>query len=118
MDVYRAGKELWHLMTSSPPALATRYGPGSWVLITGGSEGIGLEFARIFARSKFNIIIISRSQEKLSFAKSRLEFEFPEISILTISQDFSLDMSYDDYATMLQQVADLDVSVLINNVGI
>jgi 17beta-estradiol 17-dehydrogenase / very-long-chain 3-oxoacyl-CoA reductase len=45
-----------------------RYGAGSWVLVTGGSEGIGYEYAREFAARSFNIILVSRSLEKLTAA--------------------------------------------------
>ena len=42
-----------------------KYGKGSWALITGGTDGIGLGFAQVLARSGFNLVLISRSQDKL-----------------------------------------------------
>ena len=44
-----------------PFDFAERYGSGSWVLVTGGSEGIGYEYARAFASRNFNIVLVSRS---------------------------------------------------------
>jgi len=42
-----------------------RYGKGSWVVVSGGSDGIGLGFAHRFASFGFNIILISRNESKL-----------------------------------------------------
>jgi 17beta-estradiol 17-dehydrogenase / very-long-chain 3-oxoacyl-CoA reductase len=56
--------------------LAERYGQGSWVLVTGASEGtfsyesgIGREFALEFAREGFNILILARTESKLQKVK-------------------------------------------------
>ena len=35
------------------------------VLITGASSGIGLEFAKIFAKKGDNVILVARNEEKL-----------------------------------------------------
>jgi NADPH:quinone reductase-like Zn-dependent oxidoreductase len=40
-----------------------------WALVTGGSEGIGKSFAQDLAKSGFNILLVSRSEEKLEKAK-------------------------------------------------
>ncbi|MBT3069252.1 SDR family NAD(P)-dependent oxidoreductase, partial [Rhodoferax sp. U11-2br] len=45
--------------------LAERYGPGSWALITGASDGLGKAFAQELARHGFNLILVSRTQSKL-----------------------------------------------------
>ena len=52
--------------------LTQRYGRGSWALITGGSDGIGLEMAKELARKQFNIVIIARNEEKLKKAENVL----------------------------------------------
>lgn len=44
--------------------LLKRYG-GGWALVTGGSEGIGFAIAEELAKDGFNIILVSRSKEKL-----------------------------------------------------
>ena len=36
-------------------------GKGSWALITGGSDGIGLEMCRNLANQGFNILMVSRN---------------------------------------------------------
>ena len=45
--------------------LVDRYGKGSWALVTGGTDGIGLEMAKELARLGFNIINVARNSEKL-----------------------------------------------------
>ena len=42
------------------------------VLITGGSKGIGEEYAKLFARDGFNVILIARSKEELERVKQEL----------------------------------------------
>ena len=37
-------------------------GAGSWALVTGGSDGIGLEMCRNLADQGFNILMVSRNQ--------------------------------------------------------
>lgn len=41
--------------------LAGRYGKGSWAVITGGSDGIGLAMGKELASRGFNIVIVARS---------------------------------------------------------
>jgi short-subunit dehydrogenase len=48
-----------------PLPFGERYGKKSWVVITGSSDGIGLEFANQFASRGFNIVMIARNQERL-----------------------------------------------------
>ena len=45
--------------------LTERYGRGSWAIITGASDGIGLEMAKELARKSFNIVLIARNPTKL-----------------------------------------------------
>lgn len=46
--------------------LSMRYGKRSWALITGGSDGIGLEMGKELARKGFNIVLVARNAESLS----------------------------------------------------
>ena len=57
-----------HLRTTNH--LVERYGKGSWAMITGGSDGIGLEMAKELVRLGFNIVIIGRNPEKLKQAST------------------------------------------------
>jgi NADPH:quinone reductase-like Zn-dependent oxidoreductase len=48
-----------------PLDLQERYGDGSWVVVTGGTSGIGSAFALAFASRGFNIVIIARNNDKI-----------------------------------------------------
>ena len=45
---------------SSRPAhhLSSRYGQGTWVVITGGAEDVSKEFAKRFAAQGFNLVMV------------------------------------------------------------
>ena len=45
--------------------LKKRYGPASWVIVTGGSDGIGAEYAEQMAGEGFNLVLIGKVAEKL-----------------------------------------------------
>ena len=57
---------------TKPYDLLARYGAGTWVAITGGSDGIGFAFAKEFARRGFNIVLIARTQSKLEASAKSL----------------------------------------------
>lgn len=56
----------------------------SWVLITGGSKGIGFSLAESFARRKYNIILVARNQLQLEVSKLKLASAFPvQVEVLS-----------------------------------
>ncbi len=84
-------------------------------LITGASYGIGYEFARILAETGYNLILVSRSEEKLTKVKDELEKNEIEITIIP------LDLSRSDSAEILYNRCkknNLNVDILINNAGV
>lgn len=101
--------------------LSLIYGKGSFALITGGSEGIGEEFAMQFAKRGFNLILVSRSLEKLAQAKAKIQKEVKGCVIHTVSFDFATLHKMEDFDFSKAWGLDLraiDISVLVNNVGI
>ncbi|KAK3565782.1 hypothetical protein QTP86_015047 [Hemibagrus guttatus] len=87
---------------------------GKWAVITGGSEGIGKAYAEEFARLGLNLVIISRSKEKLVRAARDIEVKTNR-KVMVISTDFTKD---DIYKSIKENIQDLDIAVLVNNVGI
>ena len=73
---------------TAPINLSEKYGPGSWALITGGSDGIGLAFTRKFAKAGFNIVIIARTLSKLERVAEGIRSEFG-VQVRVIAADFS-----------------------------
>ena len=60
---------------------------GKVVLITGGSKGIGLACARMFAEEGAQVAIASRSQDNLETAQLQLSKE--GIKVIIVQADFS-----------------------------
>jgi short-subunit dehydrogenase len=84
-------------------------------LITGASSGIGLEFAKVFAREGHNLVLIARSEETLTALKSKLEEEYG-IEVKIIVQD----LKYYNAPTLIYDETKrsrINVNILINNAG-
>ena len=68
-------------------------------LITGASCGIGLEFAKIFAKNGHNLILVARSKDKLEKLKSALEKKYSIKAVVHVSDltsESELDKLYED----------------------
>ncbi|KAF3482852.1 estradiol 17-beta-dehydrogenase 12 [Arthroderma uncinatum] len=94
------------------------FGPkGSWALVTGASDGIGKEYAHQLARAGFNIFLVSRSADKLAAVAGDICEKNATVQTKTFAMDFSHNDD-DDYEKLKKMVKGLDISVLINNVGL
>jgi len=84
--------------------------------VTGSTDGIGLGYARQFAKRKLNLVLISRSDEKLQKTAEELRTAH-KIEVKTIVADFS---STDEaiYTNIANEIKGLDIGILVNNVGI
>ncbi|EGC36363.1 hypothetical protein DICPUDRAFT_31983 [Dictyostelium purpureum] len=89
---------------------------GSWVVVTGATDGIGKAYCHQFAKKGLKICLVSRSQEKLDSVASEIEKKY-QVKTKVISFDFDTP---DDtkYQALFKQLSDLDIGVLVNNVGI
>ncbi len=84
-------------------------------LITGASSGIGLEFAKIFAAQKNNLVLIARSANKLNELADTLRKQY-DIVVHIIAADLSkMDEVQQVYDTCKKE--DIAVDYLINNAG-
>jgi len=90
---------------------------GSWAVVTGATDGIGKAMAFELARKDINIVLISRSKDKLDATAKELKDDYPDIEVKVLAIDFG---KFDEIAreTVKKFISDLDVGVLINNVGI
>lgn len=91
-------------------------GVAKTVLLTGGSSGIGYELARLFARDGYDLLLISRKQEKLEDAASRLRDEFRERKIDTLCIDLARETAAAEVYSHCVK-AGRKVDVLVNNAG-
>lgn len=97
----------------------SKYGkPGSWVVITGASDGLGKEYATQLAAKGYNLVLVSRTQSKLDALAKEIEDKYSSknIQTKTLAMDFSKDDEL-DYKRLEELVAGLDIAILINNVG-
>lgn len=86
------------------------YGP--WALIAGGSEGIGLAYARLLAAQGINLILLGRRESALHSARESLAETGVEIDT------HSVDLSRELDSTFFQAIADTkEVGLLIYNAG-
>jgi len=95
--------------------LAERYGPGSWALVTGASDGLGKAFAQELAQYRFHLLLVSRTQEKLSHLQA--ELERLGVQVRTVCADLS-DASEQTYSRIAAAAQDVDLSIVINCVGV
>ena len=85
------------------------------VLITGASGGLGLEFAKIYAEKKCDLVLVARSAGKLLSLKNQFETEYG-IKVYVCAVDLSVpDAALEVFNCTLEQ--GLTVDVLINNAG-
>lgn len=91
----------------------------SWVLVTGATDGIGREYCRQFAKLGFNIILVSRSKEKLAAVEIELKLINPYIKTGIIEFDFIKNTSIIEYQQSFENLqVNYDISILVNNIGI
>ncbi|MCZ6783943.1 MAG: SDR family oxidoreductase [Proteobacteria bacterium] len=91
--------------------LLERY--GEWGLVTGASAGIGAEFARALARDGMSLVLVARREERLRELADQIEKEH---SVAT--RVVAVDLAEADGADRVAEaVADLEISVLVNNAG-
>jgi short-subunit dehydrogenase len=84
-------------------------------LITGSSNGIGLELAKVHASKGGNLVLVARNKAKLDELKVELERQY-KITVYTIGKDLSLPHAaqevYDEIKS--QQI---QIDYLVNNAG-
>lgn len=97
--------------------LLKRYGEGSWVLVTGGTAGLGKAFCFAFAARGFNVCLIARNPEKIKTVCHEIKEKHPNIEIKSVVADFTEYSNEKLYDNIMEQIDSLDISVLVNNVG-
>lgn len=83
------------------------------VLITGGSSGIGEEFAYQFAKKKKNIILVARNEERLKEIKKDIEGKY-KVKCKYIISDLSKPTEINK---LIKNIEKEDIEILVNNAG-
>lgn len=87
-----------------------------YTIITGGSEGIGLELAKLFARDKHNLLLVARNKDCLNKVKADIEKKY-KVEVIVCDLDLALDTSCGKLIEFVDE-NNYIVDNLINNAGI
>lgn len=85
-------------------------------VVTGATDGIGKAMAVELARKGCNVLLVSRSADKLKTCASEIAAMYPKVSVDYEAIDFS---NFDNASRkrLADKVDKLEVGVLVNNVG-
>jgi short-subunit dehydrogenase len=86
----------------------------NYALVTGATEGIGYELARLFAKDGYNLIIVARHNDELQ--NKAAEFRQLGVEVIAIAKDL---FKREEAFALCEEVAskNLIVDVLVNNAG-
>ncbi|XP_034472217.1 inactive hydroxysteroid dehydrogenase-like protein 1 isoform X1 [Drosophila innubila] len=87
---------------------------GKWAVITGATDGIGKEYARELARQGLNLVLVSRTKEKLIAVTNEIESEY-KVKTKWIAVDFA--KGREAYEQVEKELAGIEIGILVNNVG-
>jgi len=87
----------------------------NFALITGATSGIGYELAKLFAKDKYNLIIVARHQAELESKAAEFRTQYG-IEVITIAKDLS---KREEALALCEEIENrgLQVDVLVNNAG-
>ncbi|XP_075796445.1 inactive hydroxysteroid dehydrogenase-like protein 1 isoform X2 [Pelodiscus sinensis] len=88
---------------------------GRWAIVTGSTAGIGQAYAEELASHGLNIILISRSKEKLETVTKEIA-ETYNVETAIIVADFSKGREV--YSSIKEALRDKDIGILVNSVGV
>ncbi|XP_073479096.1 very-long-chain 3-oxoacyl-CoA reductase-like [Aquarana catesbeiana] len=87
---------------------------GGWAVVTGATDGIGKSYAKELAKMGFNVVLISRTLEKLKNVAAEIEKQ-SGCKAKIIQADFTGGAEI--YPNIEEGLKDLDIGILVNNVG-
>ena len=86
-----------------------------WALVTGGSSGMGLEYARQLAEIGCNLLLVSNQEEELQKAAEELK-QGKSIQVKAYYQNLATETAADELLAYCQS-ENLQIDILINNAG-
>lgn len=85
-----------------------------YTCITGASSGIGLEAAKLFAKSGSNLILVARRKERLEKVKEELSMSFPAIDVVVRVSDLT---ETKNVVQLYEDLKGYHIETWINNAG-
>eukprot|EP01064_Diplonema_japonicum_P037059 TRINITY_DN8584_c1_g2_i1.p1 TRINITY_DN8584_c1_g2~~TRINITY_DN8584_c1_g2_i1.p1 ORF type:complete len:312 (+),score=56.63 TRINITY_DN8584_c1_g2_i1:407-1342(+) len=90
---------------------------GKWALVTGATDGIGKAYAFELAKRGMSIVLVSRTESKLSDVKTAILEKYPKVEVTIVAAD--MGNLTDDVKEKLQKtINSIELGVLVNNVGV
>ncbi|KAM6983365.1 hydroxysteroid (20-beta) dehydrogenase 2 [Tautogolabrus adspersus] len=87
---------------------------GQWAVVTGATSGIGKAYASELAQRGLDVVLVSRSNNKLQAVAKEIEERYGR-KTRTIQVDFTDGHSI--YSTIGKELHGLEIGILVNNVG-
>ncbi len=84
-------------------------------LITGASAGIGLEFAKIFAKEKYDLVITARNETKLNELATEIKNK-NNVIVKVLTRDLSKQNAGEAIFNELK-IENIVIDILVNNAG-
>lgn len=79
---------------------------GKWAVVTGGTDGLGKAYAKALAARGLDIVLVSRSQEKLNSVAAEIK-EAYGVTTKTVEADLTEGQAV--YAKILKAIEELEV---------
>ncbi|XP_011500320.1 PREDICTED: inactive hydroxysteroid dehydrogenase-like protein 1 [Ceratosolen solmsi marchali] len=115
--ISRVASAAWEILVpivnSKPVDLRSEF--GDWAVVTGSTDGIGKAYANELASRNINLILISRTLEKLEATKKEILQINPNIQVKIIVADFS--KGKESLCNIETELKDFPIGILVNNVG-
>jgi len=91
---------------------------GKWALVTGSTDGIGKAYAFALAKRGLNIILVSRTPYKLQNVAAEIVEKYSKVETKIVEVDFAREDPTSYIPKIEEAIKDLDIGVLVNNVGL
>ncbi|XP_040272737.1 very-long-chain 3-oxoacyl-CoA reductase-like [Bufo bufo] len=118
---YLVLKQVWTLLIGIKNHILSRWWKtnlkkkyGGWAVVTGATDGIGKAYAMELAMRGFDVVLISRNVEKLQKVAQEIEKQSSQKTKI-IQVDFMGGSEI--YSKVEKALKDLDIGILVNNVG-
>jgi len=85
------------------------------VLITGASVGLGKDFAHIFAKEGYELVVVARSQDKLDALAKEIQEKY-RVKVVALAQDLASPGAAQKLNATLKTKG-LSITSLVNNAG-
>ncbi|CAD5223307.1 unnamed protein product [Bursaphelenchus okinawaensis] len=118
--VIKLYNHVWHILypyVIGTPKDLKKLAGAKWAVITGSTDGIGKAYAFELASKGFDIVLVSRSEEKLAKVAEELKKQHQDVEVKTLTFDFSESDPKVYEEKLLKHLDDIEIGIFVNNVG-